>query len=101
MRVWFGKCDDLATNDLRRYAEFVLFSSISEFAGEIDTVVIRLNRAAKAPHGDVHSVCELDTQLADGRTLRVRRWAAWPSAAVERAAEQLRFTVGRTSHGPH
>lgn len=88
--------DDSITPQARTYAEYRLFSAVSQAFGStrIGTASLVLRRA---PRGRRRAgvECTVTVELPDGEVARrLRTSAAHPYAAINRAVDRLRLSAG-------
>lgn len=79
---------------LREYAERRLSFALRRFAPRIQHVIVRLVDE-NGPRRGVDSRCSMTADLVDGRRIFVEASAAWPFAAMSRAAHRLNESIRR------
>jgi putative sigma-54 modulation protein len=79
---------------LREYAERRLSFALRRFAHRIRRVVFRLVDE-NGPRRGVDTRCSIAADLVDGRRIFVEASAAWPFAAITRAAHRLTESIRR------
>ena len=92
---------------LREYAQRRLSFTLRRFAHRIRRVMFRLVDE-NGPRRRVDTRCSITAELGDGRRMFVEASAAWPFAAITRAAHrlneairrELKRHVGRGRHSP-
>ncbi len=79
---------------LRQYAERRLSFALRRFAHRVRHVMVRLVDV-NGPRRGVDSRCSITANLVDGRRIFVEASAAWPFAAIMRAAHRLNESIRR------
>jgi putative sigma-54 modulation protein len=92
MLVRAGQTETIDT--LRHYAERRLSFVIRRFAHRLDRVTVRLTDT-NGPRRGVDSRCSITAMMTDGRRIFVEAIAAWPFAAITRAAHRLNESIRR------
>jgi ribosome-associated translation inhibitor RaiA len=84
---------------LRDYAERRLSFALRRFAHRVQHVMVRLVDV-NGPRRGIDSRCSMTAHLVDGRRIFVEASAAWPFAAITRAAHRLNESI-RRERGRH
>jgi putative sigma-54 modulation protein len=86
-----------ATDALREYAFRRIPAALRCFRHRVRRVTVRLVDL-NGPRRGVDTRCSVAAELVDGGSLFVEATAAWPFAAIARAAERLSATLRRQTH---
>jgi ribosome-associated translation inhibitor RaiA len=86
-----------ATDTVREYAARRLGFALRRFQRDIRRITVRLVDL-NGPRRGIDSRCSITADLTDGRRLFVDATAAWPFAAITRAAGRLNEAI-RRQHG--